>query len=59
MQPQGYNIMSPNGRKTAFNNLYTAILALATGVVCATAVFVAVKCLSDYGTIFKIVEAAG
>ncbi|HIJ67138.1 MAG TPA: hypothetical protein HPP87_02210 [Planctomycetes bacterium] len=51
--------MSPNGRKTAFNNLYTAILALATGVVCATAVFVAVKCLSDYGTIFKIVEAAG
>jgi len=49
--------MSPNGRRTAFNNLYTAILALVTGVVIATAVFVTVKCLVDYGTIFKIVEA--
>jgi len=50
--------MSPNGRRTVVNNLYTALLALATSVVGATAVFVAVKCLADYGTIFKIVEAA-
>jgi hypothetical protein len=49
--------MSPNGRRTAVNNLYTAILALATLVVLATAVYVAAKCLSDYGTIFKVAEA--
>ena len=49
--------MSPNGKRTAINNLYTAILALATSVVGATAVFVMVKCLVDYGAIFKIVEA--
>ncbi len=35
------------------DNLYTAILALAVGVVLATAVFVSYKCYSRYGTIFK------
>ena len=50
--------MSPNRRRFAVNNLYTALLALATFVVAATAIFVAVKCLSDYGTIFKVVESA-
>jgi hypothetical protein len=50
--------MSPNGRRAAVNNLYTAILALAIFVVGATAIFVAVKCFADYGTIFKVVEVA-
>ena len=50
--------MSPNGRRAAVNNLYTALLALATFVVVVTVVFVVVKCLSDYGTIFKVVESA-
>jgi len=51
--------MSPNGQnrggKTAvFSNLYTIILALAFGVVVATASFVAYKCYFQYDTIFKI-----
>jgi hypothetical protein len=50
--------MSPTKKTIAPSNLYTAVLALATGVVLATAVFVAFKCFTDYGTIFKIVEAA-
>ena len=49
--------MSPNGRITAVNNFYTALLALATFAVAATAIYVAIKCLSDYGTIFKVVES--
>ena len=39
----------------AISDVYTAVLAIATGTVIATAVFVAIKCLADYGTIFKIV----
>ncbi len=34
------------------NNLYTAILAVALGVVLATAAFVTFKCYTQYGTIF-------
>ena len=41
----------------AVSDLYTAVLALAVGVVIATSAFVAVKCHLDYGTIFKIVES--
>ena len=36
------------------NNLYTAILALAFGVVLATVVFVAYKCYFQYGTLWPI-----
>jgi hypothetical protein len=50
--------MSPNRRPIVISDLYTAILALATCVVFATAVFVAVKCLSEYGTFLKIVEVS-
>ena len=50
--------MSPIKKPIAVSDLYTAILALAGGVVLATAVFVAVKCHLDFGTIFKIVESA-
>jgi hypothetical protein len=34
------------------NNLYTAVLAVAVGVVVATAAYVAYACYSQYGTIF-------
>ncbi len=50
--------MSPKKKTIAVSDLYTAVLALATAVVVATAVFVAVRCYLDYETIFKIVEAA-
>jgi len=55
--------MSPNGKIggkkiIASDNLYTVILALAVGVVLATAVFVAYKCYFQYAgsltAIFKI-----
>jgi hypothetical protein len=51
--------MSPEGqirsvKPVSFSNLYTIILALAFGVVLATAAFVAYKCYFDYGTLFKI-----
>lgn len=51
--------MSPNEQPPAeklavSNNIYTAILALAFCVVLVTAAFVALKCISQYGTIFNI-----
>ena len=55
---QSFKIMSPIKKSIAVSDLYTAILALAGGVVLATAIFVAVKCSTDYGTIFTIVESA-
>lgn len=36
------------------SNLYTAVLAVAFGVVLATAAFVAYMCFSRYGTIFGV-----
>ena len=46
------------GRKVAVaSNVYTAILALAVGVVVASCCFVAIKCYFEYGTIFQIVGA--
>ena len=51
--------MSPNGQAQgkkikAANNIYTAILAVATGTVIAVAVFVLYMCHSQYDTIFKM-----
>jgi len=51
--------MSPNGqtqpKKAApSDNIYTVILTVAFFVVLATAAFVAYKCYSHYGTIYKI-----
>ena len=51
--------MSPNGQTRgkkiiALDNLYTIILAIAFCAVLATAAFVAYKCYTQYGTIFKI-----
>ncbi len=45
-------------KNTVPNNIYTAMLAMATIVVLATAVFVAYKCMADYDTIFKVMDAA-
>lgn len=39
----------------AVSNAYTAYLALALGVVIASAAYVAFMCFTQYGTIFKIV----
>ena len=36
------------------SNVYTAMLALALGAVCATAALVAFKCFVQYETIFRI-----
>lgn len=44
------------GKVKAASNVYTALLALVCGAVGFTAGFVALRCMSDYGTLFKIVE---
>jgi hypothetical protein len=51
--------MSPDvqlrgGKPVPLSNLYTVILAVAFGVVLATAAFVAYMCYTQYQTIFKI-----
>ena len=38
----------------ARDNLYTVLLAAAVALMLASVVFVACKCYSQYGTIFKI-----
>jgi hypothetical protein len=38
----------------AMSNIYTALAAVAFGVILATAAFVAYKCYFDYGTLFQI-----
>ncbi len=44
-QPRGGKVSPPNDN-------YTAILAVAVGVLLATRVYVAYMCQADYGTIF-------
>ncbi len=51
MSPDG---QTRGGKPAASNNLYTVILALALGVVLATAALVTYKCYSQYGTIFTV-----
>ena len=48
----GVQICGP--KVSAPDNIYTVILALAFGIVLATAAFVAYKCQVQYGTIFQI-----
>lgn len=43
---------SRGGKILPSSNLYTAILAVALGVVLATAAFVTFQCYTQYGTIF-------
>ena len=47
--------MAANKNSNAMSDVYTAMLALASGVVLATAIFVAFQCYSQYETVFKIV----
>jgi len=56
------HIMSPEGkiggkRIPVISDIYTALLALAVGAVCGAAGFVVFKCLTQYETIIKIVQA--
>lgn len=53
--------MSPDGnvrgkKAAAPSSIYTALLALALGAVCGTAVLVVFKAIADYDTILKIVQ---
>jgi hypothetical protein len=51
--------MSPDGnlrtgKPEALNDIYTALLAVTLVVILGTAVFMAIKCMTEYGTIFTI-----
>jgi hypothetical protein len=48
--------MSPIKKPKAVNNIYTAMLALATGAVFATLIYVLITCLRDYGAMLTIVN---
>jgi hypothetical protein len=47
--------MARGSKGVAVSNAYTVYLALALGVVIASAAYVAYTCLTQYDTIFKIV----
>jgi hypothetical protein len=47
--------MKPNKTVKPTSNIFTAILALATGIVIASASFIAYTHYVNYGEIFKIV----
>jgi len=49
--------MNQNKNRTVESDIFTALLALATGAVLATSVYICYLCYSYYGTIFKIAEA--
>jgi hypothetical protein len=53
--------MSPDGAASgqkgfSISNVYTALLAMALGAVCATAGLVVFKCFVQYGTVLKIIQ---
>lgn len=48
--------LQTGGNVKLASNLYTALLALACGVVAAAAALVTYKCFIDYGSLFKIGE---
>jgi hypothetical protein len=47
-------IAQTRGKVSLPSNLYTVILAMAFGVVLATAAYVAFACYTQYGTIFAM-----
>jgi hypothetical protein len=49
--------MKPNKTVKPASDIFTAILALGTGIVIASAAFNAYTCFAYYEAIFKIVEA--
>jgi len=53
--------MSPDsnvraGKAAFFSDVYTALLALTLLVVLGTAVFMVIKCITEYDTIFTIAK---
>ena len=46
--------MAKNVKNSAPNDVYTALIASALVVSIATAAFVAIRCYSLYGSVFKI-----
>ena len=50
--------MAKNRRPAATSDLYTAIVALSTFAVLATAVFVVLKCYAHYGTAWTIIGSS-
>jgi hypothetical protein len=49
-------ISPKTGKLAAFSDIYTALLALAFVVVFSTAVFLAIKCTTEYGSAFSIAK---
>ena len=52
--------MSPDNvqgtKPAAINDVYTALLALALVAVLSTTVFMVLKCMSEYGSVFRIAK---
>ncbi len=49
--------INPGSRKMdAFSDVYTALLALTFVVILSTAVYLAIKCATEYGSIFGIAK---
>lgn len=53
--------MSPDanvrsGKLAVFSDVYTALLALTFVVVLGTAIFMVIKCMNEYGTVFAIAK---
>jgi len=48
--------MALDKKMLVFSNVYTALLAIALGAVIATSAFVALMCLAQYSTFFKIAQ---
>ena len=48
--------MAKNIKNSSPNDIYTALIASALLVSVATAIFVAMRCYTQYGSIFRIFE---
>ena len=51
--------MSPDiqsGKAAGISDVYTALLALALVAVLSTTVFMVIKCMSEYGSVFQIAK---
>ncbi len=53
MSPEA-NVRS--GKPAIFSDVYTALLALSFVVVLGTAVYMVIKCMTEYGTIFTVAK---
>ncbi len=48
--------MSPDNKLAAFSDIYTGLLALTFVVVLSTAIFLAIKCTTEYGSFISIAK---